>query len=1267
MSTIQFINTGTGPNSGNGDSLRAAFHKINTNFSILSNSAGTLVSGICAGPGVYVSTATTISGALLVGLNPISTLTNNGWDVTLSACGALVYPDGTRQHTAWTGTVSYSNITGTPESEMLPTTSTAGYLYNNGICTVSWQSVQVSSLNNGLYSATLSSSGGLILPAGVNTFGPFPVSYGTYTGGTVTIGINSGNYSIVAYGGGNYVGTTTFTISGTALGGTNPSNNLNMIVGNTHAGIGPLNFAQVYSGCAVCLPNGYIEFPDGSQQTTAWTGTVSYNNITGVPALIAASTSSLVNNGYSANLNAQGVFNVGGMQIGQMASSGEVTSVVICNPGTSYMASGKVHARGGNGGSLIINYTAVAGVVQTVSVFNSGAGYQLNDVVTLQGGAGNATVKITGVSNTGLIGSLVFPDGSVQVTAYTGKTACGLGGTGPSGPSGPAGNTISVSTTPPCSPACGQLWYDDNTGRTYLYYSGSWVDANPAIAGGSGGGCGCGATSHVVLSACAPCSPASGQLWYDEVGGRTYIYYGGDWVDASPAVAGAQGPSGPSGAAGANGTSVTIKGSVAHATTSQFTAISSPGFGDGYIAVDTGNLWVYAAGPSYGGFDNVGRIVGPSGASGPTGPQGLEGPSGPHGASGAASTVSGPSGPAGANGASGPSGPTGAASTVSGPTGASGPSGPSGASGVAGVNGVSGPSGPSGRIGLDGVTGPSGPTGVSGVGVTGPTGVSGVGAAASFARYTRTAAQTTNLVTNGIVIFNVLENAYGSDIAVNTTTGQITLAAGRTYRVVGMIPTYTATSSAARPQFMWWNETTSAWIGSSSAAYSVNDGAGYGSFGGPAETIITTTVPTTLSFRILSMTAGSISGLGHNTDFSTVGDYPWMDIQVIAGQAPITGLNNYIQVYQSTNVANLTTNSVIGFDTVVSNSGITYNASNGYFTLAAGLTYELYANINWLGFSDTVNGWISYQWVDATTGTPILPNNSTLGIAEPISRNTNESIQTAVKAIYTPSATQTVKLMITGATGTATQRGVFGTYAIIKQIAGNTLAGNVVLGAGAVSTSTNTGGVVVNGGLGVGGSANIGGAVLVGNYSQVPGLYSALGVKYVGTGTQYGLALQSAGDNTTAVSFINAAGTGIGSITQTNSTVTFNGNVGTGFNVPTKVAAFVNAGTFVSMDNIKVTVTTTGYRGLSIAAVSTTFTADIGGTYGLNGGGGGSSAYNVTYTTTPASSAFGWGFPGAGDISTYHIHDTTNARAYRITLQIGAGYNNNMISIERLI
>ena len=116
-------------------------------------------------------------------------------------------------------------------------------------------------------------------------------------------------------------------------------------------------------------------------------------------------------------------------------------------------------------------------------------------------------------------------------------------------------------------------------------------------------------------------------------------------------------------------------------------------------------------------------------------------------------------------------------------------------------------------------------------------------------------------------------------------------------------------------------------------------------------------------------------------------------------------------------------------------------------------------------------------------------------------------------------------------------------------------------------------------------------------------------------------------------------------------------------------AGYVNAGQFVTLDNLKFTVTTGGARGLSCATVTGTVNLSISGTFGyINGVGGAATGYpGPVYNTTPSGSWFGWSFPNAGDGSTYLINDYTNQKFYRVTLMIGAGYNNNFISIERMI
>lgn len=116
-----------------------------------------------------------------------------------------------------------------------------------------------------------------------------------------------------------------------------------------------------------------------------------------------------------------------------------------------------------------------------------------------------------------------------------------------------------------------------------------------------------------------------------------------------------------------------------------------------------------------------------------------------------------------------------------------------------------------------------------------------------------------------------------------------------------------------------------------------------------------------------------------------------------------------------------------------------------------------------------------------------------------------------------------------------------------------------------------------------------------------------------------------------------------------------------------RVSAFANAGTFVTMDNIKATVTSSSPRGLSLATTTGTISYNIAGNFATTGGPGASVAAGQTLTTTATSSIFGWGFTTSGDLATYVLTDTTNSRCYRITVQIGGSFNNNSIVIERLI
>ena len=161
----------------------------------------------------------------------------------------------------------------------------------------------------------------------------------------------------------------------------------------------------------------------------------------------------------------------------------------------------------------------------------------------------------------------------------------------------------------------------------------------------------------------------------------------------------------------------------------------------------------------------------------------------------------------------------------------------------------------------------------------------GSGVYASYMRGSRSAAQTTNLTSGNLIAFTQVDNVAGQDISLNTSTGQITLAAGKTYRLLAQVPNFQTSNPDSRPQFMWFNETTSSYIGSSSSSYPPGSTASYGSFGGLSEVILTTSVNTVVSFRILQHT--NLAQIGGNLDFNASGSYPWFDIQVISGNQVI--------------------------------------------------------------------------------------------------------------------------------------------------------------------------------------------------------------------------------------------------------------------------------------------------------------------------------------------------------------------------------------------
>lgn len=81
-----------------------------------------------------------------------------------------------------------------------------------------------------------------------------------------------------------------------------------------------------------------------------------------------------------------------------------------------------------------------------------------------------------------------------------------------------------ASSGAPSSPTTGQMWFDTDDARTYIYYDSYWVEV-----GASG--------MAATVSDSAPSNPIAGQVWYKSDTGGTYIYYNSNWVEVGPAPA----------------------------------------------------------------------------------------------------------------------------------------------------------------------------------------------------------------------------------------------------------------------------------------------------------------------------------------------------------------------------------------------------------------------------------------------------------------------------------------------------------------------------------------------------------------------------------------------------------------------------------------------------------------------------------------------------------------------------------------------------------
>ena len=83
----------------------------------------------------------------------------------------------------------------------------------------------------------------------------------------------------------------------------------------------------------------------------------------------------------------------------------------------------------------------------------------------------------------------------------------------------------------PSSPSLGDLWYESDTGKTFIYYDSTWVELGHASDGQS-----------FKVGDTIPSSATAGDIWFESDSGGAYIYYNdvnsSQWVELGHSVSG---------------------------------------------------------------------------------------------------------------------------------------------------------------------------------------------------------------------------------------------------------------------------------------------------------------------------------------------------------------------------------------------------------------------------------------------------------------------------------------------------------------------------------------------------------------------------------------------------------------------------------------------------------------------------------------------------------------------------------------------------------
>ena len=406
--------------------------------------------------------------------------------------------------------------------------------------------------------------------------------------------------------------------------------------------------------------------------------------------------------------------------------------------------------------------------------------------------------------------------------------------------------------------------------------------------------------------------------------------------------------------------------------------------------------------------------------------------------------------------------------------------------------------------------------------------------------------------------------------------------------------------------------------------------------------------------------------------------------------------NTAVYAYTFNVTSNSNNNGFLFTNTVSGTTGLTYANTGNVVTVSitanGNPSYVSFAN----GFN-TVNGYTQfYSNVYVSGGNVTLPNYTTIGLTPNIGLpnahftyvdNVNTYTQIVVQnknsggsasgdiVVTADNGTDTTGYIDMGINSSTfnTGGGVDGIndgYLLVQGGTG-TGGGKLVMG----TLTTNDVVFVINGDAPsneVGRFKYSNGFVVAGNITANTGNVYASSVVATQYGNSFGTIATYTG-NVTASNFVTTGS--YGNITGAN-VITANTFIGTNATIsgnlysPSqtgKSAAIVAQNTAVTMDNIKVQWLNNGSDSanqLQLGSLSGTPSALW--TYMFQSGlGGGTTGYSGTTSLSTTYANIGSPSGTAGDL--YMVTTTVGSNAYRISAITGAGYSNNLISIERLV